>query len=572
MRLADFFENFEVLAAAPGGVARLREAVLGLAVRGRLVAQDPADEPAAVLLERIAVERSRLVKEKKIKASKPLPPVSLDEVPFDLPVGWEWERLGRIGQINPRNEANDDNFASFVPMALVPTDHNGSVQYEERKWKDIKKGFTHFADDDVIFAKITPCFQNRKSAVIRELVNGVGAGTTELYVFRSISGLIYSRYVLIYVRSPRFIQGGEETFTGTAGQQRVPKSYFAENPFPVPPLAEQKRIVEAVDRLMEQLDRLEAQQTQQRDRLQILGTTATTQLTGAAETRDRVWPLVRDRFATIYDTPENVEQLRQTILQLAVMGRLVPQDPNDEPASVLLERIRAEKARLIKEKKIKPSKQLPPISPDEMPFNLPVGWEWTQLDQVLSYGPKNGVSPKPVDYETPQKSLTLTATTSGIFNPNHFKYINFPVDSSSDLWLEKDDILIQRGNTLEYVGVAAIFDGERQTFLYPDLMMKIKMISLVHTKYAHRVINSFYSRCFFEARASGTSGSMPKINQQIVRSLPFPLPPLAEQKRIVATVDRLMTHCDQLQTQLQTRSDLAHTLLHSAIHQLSQTP
>ena len=229
-------ENFKDLTLSDGAVGELKNAILSLAVKGKLVPQDDGDEPASVLLERIREEKERLVKEKKIKKEKSLPEIGEDEIPYELPRGWEWIRLGDCVQINPRNNVDDDLDTSFVPMKLIDDGFSNSHTFETKKWSEIKKGFTHFAERDVVVAKITPCFENRKSAVMKNLINGVGAGTTELYVIRSLNELILPEYILTVFKTHEFIKGGVDTYTGTAGQQRVKKDYVSNLVVGIPPL------------------------------------------------------------------------------------------------------------------------------------------------------------------------------------------------------------------------------------------------------------------------------------------------------------------------------------------------
>jgi len=243
-------ENYEL-------ISKLRQSILQEAVQGKLVPQDPNDEPASVLLERIKEEKERLIKEGKIKKEKPLPPISEDEIPYELPEGWEWVRLGEIAIINPRNDIDDDVEVSFIPMKLIEDGFSNKHTSEIKKWKDVKNGFTHFQEGDVVIAKITPCFQNRKSAVMRNLKNGYGAGTTELYVVRTYANTVLPEYLLALFKTEAFIKGGVATYTGTAGQQRVKKDYIENLLLPLPPLNEQKRIVEKVDQLMALCDELE---------------------------------------------------------------------------------------------------------------------------------------------------------------------------------------------------------------------------------------------------------------------------------------------------------------------------
>ena len=159
-------------------------------------------------------------------------------------------RVQQITRLNPKNNLSDDFEVSFIPMASVDDGFRNNHSFEIKKWGDIKKGFTHFADEDIGIAKITPCFQNRKSVVFRNLKNGYGAGSTELSIVRVINNLLSKEYLLLFFKSAYFIENGMKSFTGTAGQQRIHKDYLANCPFPLPPLAEQKRIVEKLEQLL----------------------------------------------------------------------------------------------------------------------------------------------------------------------------------------------------------------------------------------------------------------------------------------------------------------------------------
>ncbi len=247
---------------------QLRQAILQEAVEGKLTAawreQHPelisGENHAARLLEKIKAEKEKLTKDTKgTKKFKELPPISEDEKPFDLPDGWVWSRLLDLGLINPRNHISDEIVVSFSPMNLIPVEYGKEIKFEKRKWEKVKSGFTHYRNDDVLIAKITPSFENGKSVVARNLINGYGAGTTELHVFRCNTKFLNPNYVLIYFKTPKFLLEGEMKMTGTAGQKRVPKSYISENPFPLPPLAEQQVIVDKVDVLMAKIDVLEEQ-------------------------------------------------------------------------------------------------------------------------------------------------------------------------------------------------------------------------------------------------------------------------------------------------------------------------
>lgn len=233
---------------------QMKKSILQQAVMGKLVPQDPNDEPASVLLKKIAEEKQKLIKEGKIKKQKALPAIIEDEIPFDIPESWEWIRMGDLLQVNPRNTVDDSVTVGFMPMPLLEAGYKNKHTYEEREWKSVKSGFTHFANNDVVVAKITPCFQNRKSAVICNLPNGIGAGTTELHVLRDNTKLLDMKYILLLCKTNGFITEGIKNFTGTAGQQRVGKDFIANYLVPLPPVAEQRRIVTVVGNLLPMID------------------------------------------------------------------------------------------------------------------------------------------------------------------------------------------------------------------------------------------------------------------------------------------------------------------------------
>ena len=253
-------------------VQQAKNKILDLAIHGKLVPQDPNDEPASVLLERIRAEKEELIKQGKIKRDKKesvifkgddnsyylrteLETMEIaDELPYEIPESWEWARIGNVFQVNPRNKLDDLLEVSFIPMPLIDDGFSGKHTSEVRVWKKIKSGFTHFTEGDIGIAKITPCFENRKSVVFRNLKNNYGAGTTELHVLRPYASSILPEYVLAYVKSSMFIDKGKQEFTGAVGQQRIGKDYVENSYFPIPPLAEQKRIVEQISTVYKQLD------------------------------------------------------------------------------------------------------------------------------------------------------------------------------------------------------------------------------------------------------------------------------------------------------------------------------
>ena len=222
----------------------MKKSLLQYAIQGKLVEQRPEEGTAEELFERIQKEKQRLIADGKIKKEKPLPEITEDEKPFDIPESWKWVRLGSIVELNPKNDIDDSLEVSFIPMAHVADGYRNEHTFEVKKWGEIKKGFTHFATGDIGIAKITPCFQNKKSVIFTELKNGYGAGTTELSIVRVVN------------KSAYFIDNGVRSFTGTAGQQRIHKDYLSNCLLPLPPLAEQKRIVAKLEQLLPLCDRL----------------------------------------------------------------------------------------------------------------------------------------------------------------------------------------------------------------------------------------------------------------------------------------------------------------------------
>lgn len=234
----------------------LQKSVLQLAIQGKLVPQRPEEGNAEDLYKQIQAEKQKLIKEGKIKKEKPLPPITDDEKPFEIPETWKWVRLGEVTLLNPKNYLDDNIETSFIPMSLISDGYSNIHTTEIRRWADIKNGFTHFANGDIGVAKITPCFQNKKSVIFTNLENGYGAGTTELYIIRVINNTLLRKYILWFVKADYFISNGVKSFTGTAGQQRIHKDYLKNCLLPLPPFAEQRRIVAKIEELLPLCDKL----------------------------------------------------------------------------------------------------------------------------------------------------------------------------------------------------------------------------------------------------------------------------------------------------------------------------
>lgn len=270
-----------------------------------------------------------------------------------------------------------------------------------------------------------------------------------------------------------------------------------------------------------------------------------------------------------------IKQLRQNILQDAIEGKLTEEWRKNNPvvkgnpdfdAEALFERIQEEKrhtdSELLRNSK-KKEKSLPEITEDEKPFEIPEGWKWVRLGEIIKEPPRNGYSPKAVDFETPIKTLKLGAVTYGIFDPNEYKYINEEIPKDAYCWLKNGDILIERSNSIEYVGICAIYTGKDDEFMYPDLLMRFRTSDSLSKEYIHKVLVSPFNRQYFMNNAKGSQKTMPKINQETVSNTLIPLPPLAEQKEIVSRVEKFLANVTELEKQITEREEMTKQLMQS---------
>jgi type I restriction enzyme S subunit len=537
-------DNLPLLAGSPNGIQKLRELILELAVRGKLVPQAPNDEPASELLKRIAEEKARLVAEGKFRKQKPLAEIGEEEKPFELPDRWTWSRLSEIALINPRNSAADLVEVSFVPMTLIGTRFDGQHGQEVRTWAEVKQGFTHFAEGDVGVAKITPCFENSKACVFSGLKNGLGAGTTELHIVRPVGDFLSARYVLAYLKSPQFLLVGETKMTGTAGQKRLPKDFVESNPFPLPPLAEQHRIVAKVDELMALCDRLEARQANAESAHTQLVQALLDSLTQASDAEDfaQSWQRLAEHFHTLFTTESSIDSLKQTLLQLAVMGKLVPQDANDEPATCLLHRngIKSHPHALHGWAEVSLG-HLGEILGGSTPSKANADF-WN--GEIPWVSPKDMKRPVIQDSEDHVSAKALAETSLKAVPPQSLLMVvrgmilahSFPV------------ALTAREVTINQDMKALVAPKELSGFLLMYLQAsKAAMVQLVD--------RSSHGTC--------------KLTSEKLWSHVVSLPPLAEQHRIVAKVDQLMALCDQLKARLshahQVHEHLANALVEKAV-------
>ena len=470
--------------------------------------------------------------------------------PFALPATWAWSQLAEIGVLNPRNISEDVVESSFIPMPMIPVEYGIAATHEVRVWGEIKKQYTHFAECDVGLAKITPCFENGKSTVFRGLTGGFGSGTTELHIVRPI--FVEPTYVLMFLKSSHFIQRGILKMTGTAGQKRVPTGYFANSPFPLPPLAEQRRIVARVDELMELCDRLET--TREEREATRSGLTMAT-LARLNNAHPDPWVFKNHAHFAIDNLPgltarrDQIEAIRRTILSLAVRGKLVPQNPYDEPASELLKRVKADK-RDRTNPKHRRQMRISRISVFEADTNaIPANWIRATFGDltICRDGERRPVSK---DDRDNRANIYDYYGASGVID----KIDDFLFDKPLLLIGEDGANLINRSSPIAFIARgkywvnnhAHVVDGISEDFLrYLELFINA-------TNLSHFV----------------TGTAQPKMNQTKLNSILVDLPPMAEQRRIIAKVDELMDLCDRLEASLAAGEDIRSRLLESFLYRV----
>lgn len=527
------------------GVKKLRELILELAVRGKLVPQDPNDEPASVLLERIAAEKAELVKEKIIRKSKSLPVVSKKEQPFVLPKGWVWERLGNIG-IGATGKTPSTKQSIFFEGSIPfigpgQINQNGEILVPEKFLScEGLLNSTEAIEGDILMVCIGGSIG--KAAIARQTVGF----NQQINAIRALQ--MPSAYLYTSLSTDSFLQELLKKATGSA-TPIINRRKWEELLVPIAPLEEQYRIVAKVNELMALCDQLEQQTEASIEAHQVLVTTLLDTLTHSADADELMqnWARISEHFDTLFTTEESIDQLKQTILQLAVMGKLVPQDPNDEPASELLKRIAGEKAQLVKEKKIKKQKALPPIAEDEKPFELPNGWVWERIDN-LSNLIEYGSSQKTVDpFPGGVPVLKMGDIQNGQLILGDHKMMSADVEELPSLYLKNNDILYNRTNSAELVGKTGIFKGEDDKYSFASYLIRIRCNSRnVLPDYINLSMNTpLFRATQVEPHIKKQCGQA-NVNGTLMKSMLVSIPPLNEQKQIISKVNQLISACNSL--------------------------
>jgi type I restriction enzyme S subunit len=553
------------------GIKKLRELILELAVRGKLVAQVANDEPASVLLERIVQEKAQLVKEGKIKKPKSLPDITEDEKPFELPSGWAWARLGEYAEVKggkrlPKGHSliSDKTNHAYIRVTDMK---DGSVNLQ---------GLQYLTSDTQKLISQYIISKNDLYITIAGTIGEIGSIPEELdgmNLTENAAKIVFNRIERLWLKQSLSSRFSMKQFIEKVNQLAQPKlalHRILSAILPIPPLAEQHRIVAKVDELMALCDQLEAQTESSLDAHKTLVTVLLDTLVNSqnAEELAENWTRISVHFDTLFTTEQSIDQLKQTILQLAVTGKLVEQNPNDEPACVLLERIAAEKADLIKQGKIKKQKPLPDITGEEKPFDLPEGWDVTRLDDIC-FGVTSGSTP-PKDKFDDKKGVPYLKVYNIKEQKIAFDYRPQFIDIEHHRKKLTRSILYPGDVVMNIVGPPlgkiAIIPDSFPEWNCNQAIVFFRPIEKILNNYIYTYLKS--ARFLDDIELIGTAGQ-DNISITKSRSIILPMPPLKEQHRIVAKVDELMAICDQLKAQLSeaqtTQLNLADALVKEAL-------
>lgn len=464
----------------------LRQKILDLAMHGKLVEQDPKDEPASVLLEKIKLEKEQLIEDKKNKKEKPFPEIYKKEIPYEIPKNWEWVRLGNIIL---------KTIGGGTPSKSNPNYWNGDIP-----WASVKdfKGETLLATKDFIteeglFNSSSNYIEKDNLIVVTRMAVGkIAINKIDMAINQDLRALIINENILkkfIFYIYPR-IQFEMKGIT----VKGITITELLNKPLALPPLSEQKRIVDKIEELFALIDVIEAKQTE---------------------------------YSNL------AMQLDKKVLDIAMCGKLVGQDPTDESASVLLDKIKKEKEQLIKEKKINKEKSLPEISEEEAPFEIPESWKWTRLGKIstkIQYGYTDSAK-----QQGDAKFLRITDIQDGRVNWSKVPYCHINDSKLSDLRLEENDILIARtGGT---IGKSFLVKEIREKAVFASYLIRIRLAERSLSEYVDFFLDSPLYWKLLEEISYGTG--QPNVNGTNLSKLFIPLPPLEEQNRIVAKIERI---------------------------------
>lgn len=543
--------HFDQLIRRPADIPRLNELILRLAVQGKLVPQDPADEPASKLLPRIAAEKARLVAAGEIRKSEPLPPIGEDEVPFEVPTVWIWVRLDDIGDWGAGATPKRGNLNYYengtIPWLKTGELNDGYIDKAEEYITELA-----LKENSLRFNKPGDILIAMYGATIGKLgILEIAATTNQACCACTPFSGVFNRYLFYYLRS---LRANLKALGAGGAQPNISRQKIIATPIPLPPLAEQRRIVERVETLLEQTRALAAELAAAETEQAALNRASLHHLTGAASAAElsERWAQLAASFDDLYTGPAAVAELKQAILQLAVQGKLAAQNPADEPASQLLQRIEAEKQRLVAAGKIQAENPLPPIDEVDIPFEVPTGWEWCRLADVCKKI-QDGTHHSPQQqYRDYAEGRYLYLTSKNIkFDGLDFTDVTY-IDEEFHRKVyqrcdpEKGDILLVKDGAM--TGTVTINDLDDEFSLLSSVALLKPFKDAVCPSYIKYYLQSPIGLDSITGKMSGSA--IPRIILRKIKPSFIPLPPLAEQRRIVARVEQLLGLCDDLKAQL----------------------
>lgn len=563
-------DNLPLLAGAPNGIKKLRELILELAVRGKLVPQDPSDEPASELLNRIHAEKQRLLAESKVRKQKELAADALSEPPYGVPSGWKWQSLDSVlivtGGVTLGRKLAGRKLVSkpYLRVANVQRGYLLLDQIKEVEIPDDEFEKYLLLKGDLLITEGGDWDKVGRTAIWSDELPEC-LHQNHVFRARAVSTEWEPRWAEIYLNSGTaraYFAGSSKQTTNLASINMTQLRACA---IPFPPLTEQYRIIAKVDELMALCDRLEAQQSDAITAHTQLVQALLESLTQASDAEDFAtnWQRLAEHFHALFITEPSIDALKKNLLQLAVMGKLVPQDPNDEPASELLKRIAEEKSRLVAKGKLKKQKSLPDVDEEEKPYALPSSWKWARFDSVSN---------------TRLGKMLDKAKNKGELRPylrnTNVQWFNFEVDDLKSMRFEEHELDEYRVTPGDLViceggepGRCAVWEGEVEDMFIQKALHRARPWLGISPFFLQSCLkaaaNSGYLNQFF------TGATIKHFSGEKLAKYPVPLPPLAEQYRIVAKVDQLMALCDQLKTRLtksrQLNEQLTSTLVERAL-------
>ncbi|UBF28714.1 restriction endonuclease subunit S [Kovacikia minuta CCNUW1] len=418
-----------------------------------------------------------------------------------LPKGWIIVRVEDVITLNPRNDCDDSTEVGFVPLQLLGVRFRDHHAFEQRLWAEVKRGYTHFANGDVLLARITPSFENGKAGIARGLPNGLGAGSTEYFVCRPLTGVVIPEYLLAHFKTTRFLIDGEHVMSGASGHKRVPKQYLLNSEFPLAPFNEQKRIVKKLDELLVRLDAC-------RERL--------------------------DRASRI------IKRFRQAVLDAATSGQLTEDWRTEQQALDSDDGIEEE----LTEFNFRDAACFDS-------FRFPTSWNISRLGEIAEIAggiTKDSKKQVPTDEELPY--LRVANVQRGFLDLSEIKTIRVPQNRVEELLLNRGDILFNEGGDIDKLGRGWVWNGEIERCTFQNHVFRVRLYNkLFEPKFFSWYGNSRGANYFLSVGKQTTN--LASINKSLLSALPVVIPPAAEQQEIVRQVELLFAYADRLETHYQ---------------------